>query len=128
MAYLHCHSCDWSQDDYWDFRLTRKYGYLNIKWLGIGWGYNPISCFLSELFGKHGYLRPRRIKFDSYAAKEYGWKRSNPHSWFLLMYEFKRMLRKFKDMRWKTHEAFRKDSDADKAKCPHCGAVNFDVD
>jgi len=42
MSFLHCHSCDWGQDDFWDFSF-KKYSY------------NPIKSFF-------GYSLPRWIK------------------------------------------------------------------
>lgn len=123
MAFLHCHSCDWSQDDYWDFSIRRGYGHFTV--FGFGWQYNPISCFLSYVFGRQGYWWPRRIDFDDNIAKECGWKRRDPHSWFLIVREFKRMIRKFKNQRWWTHEQFLADVDA---VCPNCGKSNFDED
>lgn len=123
MAFLHCHSCDWEQDDYWSFHFSRRSCYIKI--LGIGWDYNPVSCFLSHILGRNGYWWPRRIKFDVSTAKEHGWRREDPHSWFLAWHEFKRMIRKFRSMRWWTHEAFERDTGA---VCPSCGARNFDVD
>jgi hypothetical protein len=125
MAFLHCHSCDWSQDDFWDFRIRRGRGYFSIKWLGLGWEYNPVSVFLSYVFGRKGYWWPRRIDFDDNCKRENGWKRRDPHSWYLIGQEFKSMRRKFKNMRWRTMEEFNKDKHA---VCPNCGKQNFDVD
>lgn len=119
MAYLHCHKCGWSQDDFWDF----SFGKHRYFW---HWGYNPISLFLLCVFGKKGYLKPRRIKFDSYVAKEYGWKRIDPHTWYLVWYELCRTIKKFKRQKWWTNRAFRKDKNA---ICPKCKSdEGFDID
>lgn len=63
MSYLHCHSCNWGQDDFWSFKWG-KYGYWKLPVIKLGWAYNPVSCFLSHVFTKRGYWRPRRIKHD----------------------------------------------------------------
>jgi len=127
MAFLHCHSCHWSQDDFWNFRIGRN-GYWKIPFIKLYWKYNPISCFLMYVFKKNGYWFPKRIKFDEYVIKERSWKRKDPHSWFLILYEFKRMIRKFKRQKWWIYKNWKKDYDAGKAKCPNCGKINFDID
>jgi len=128
MAYLHCHSCNWSQDDFWDWNvcINRSGFYTLIAWpVRIGWGYNPISVFLSYVFVRKGYWWPRRIEHDKDVARELGWKRSDPHSWWLIGWEFKRMLRKFKEQTWLTWEAFKATKEP---RCPKCGQDNFNVD
>lgn len=99
MAYLHCHHCHWSQDDFWDFS-----------------------------FGRYGY--PRRIEHDKCCIQDYGWKRFDPHSWWLIWYQFKRILRKFKNQKWWTEKSFRRDHRVLKlAYCPNCGSkTDFDID
>jgi|GEM_PF-2423237 len=116
MAYLHCHSCNWSQDDFWDFSFykTKK---------GIRWSYNPFSVFIDYI---ERNIKPRRIKFQDSVKEDYGWKRTDPHSWFLIYYEFKRMIRKFKHQKWWTYEDWKKDKAT--AVCPNCGDRNFDID
>ena len=128
MAFLHCHNCDWSQDDFWDFSFGR-YGYWRIPFTKISWSYNPISCFMSHVFDKKGYWFPRRIQYDRYCIEDLGWKRADPHSWWLIWYQFKRMLRKFKRQKWRTEKAFRRDRILKLAYCPSCGSRDhFDID
>jgi len=69
MAYIHCHSCDWSQDDFWDFKI-HKYGWYDGYNLfkKYGWGYNPIKMLIDD-FKHWGF--PRWISFDSEGAKKY---------------------------------------------------------
>lgn len=81
-------------------------------------GYNLISVFL-EYVGM--YWKPRTIKFDKYAAKEMGFKSRKVHSWHLLWYEFKRMVKKFWTQNWWTYKSY-KESDK---KCPKCNGVTF---
>ncbi len=111
MAYIHCHNCNWSQDDFWDFSFG-KYGYTKI--FGIGWGYNPISYFI-HYFKEH--IKPRVIKFDNSFAKEQGWKTNCLHSWFLIRWEFKRMIKSFKKQYWWTYSSYKKSKIKN---CPDC--------
>lgn len=128
MAYLYCHSCHWSQDDFWDFRVrVGGYSYFYfIKWpVRVGWGYNPFSAFLSEVFGWHGYWRPRRVDYDDYCAKDNGWGRRDPHSWWLIGRSFRCMIRNLKSQRWRTYDEFKRDPDK---RCPRCGSDDLDID
>lgn len=120
---VHCHSCGWSQDDFWNFRWGR-YGYWH------GWGYNPISVFLSHLTGRNGLWRFRRCHFDSYVAKDYGWKRSDPHNWYLIWWQFKRLVGSFRRQAWWSEKAW---IQATKKQgrwpdCPKCGQHALDID
>lgn len=129
MAYVHCHSCHWSQDDFWDFKLKigRYGGYFDfIRWpIRVGWGYNPFSVFFSYVFGRRGYWWPRRIDHDDFCAKDNGWGRRDPHSWWLIGWAFRRMLRTLKNQRWRTFEDLKKDKDQ---RCPECGSDDLDID
>jgi hypothetical protein len=117
MAYVHCHTCDWSQDDFWDFRF-----YLRHKGYWWRWGYNPISCFLGYC---REYWRPKRTEFDVGCMRENGWARIDPHNWYLLWRCFKSMLRKFRYQTWWTASSWERET---RQKCPNCGALNLDVD
>ncbi len=129
MAYLHCHTknCDWSQDDFWSFKIG-KYGYWKFPFSKFGIAYNPISVFLSYVCTKKGYWKPRRIVHDSSWAKEAGWSRKDPHSWWLAWQSFKDIFRRFKGQKWWTYESWKSDYDKGIAVCPNCGQKNFDID
>lgn len=128
MAFLHCHKCPWSQDDFWSFKIGKS-GYHRLWPTKFYMAYNPISVFLAHTFGKHGYWRPRRVHFDKYVAIENKWKRSDPHSWWLILREFKRMISKFKNQKWWTERAFQRDRRLKIAACPNCGSKeDFDID
>lgn len=124
MAFVHCTRCNWEQDDFWNFKIQFGCGYF--KFFNIGWGYNPISLFFSHVFGQtfpkyfsQGYLIPRRIKFDKVWVMGNGWGRNDPHSWFLIWFEFKKMIKKLKKMHWWTENSFRNSKNK---SCPKCGA------
>jgi hypothetical protein len=76
-------------------------------------------------------LKPRRIKHDKSVIEDYGWKRSDPHSWWLIWFEFKRMIRKFFHQKYWTYESWkrvvRKNGDV-WPTCPECGRKELDID
>ena len=116
MAFVHCHGCDWSQDDFWDFSFS-KYAY----WLK--WNYNPISVFMSYVFTRRGYWKPRRIRHDKWCAEENGWRRRDPHSWRLTWFQFKRIFRKVFYQKWWTESGWRlaiKKNGGNWPLCPSC--------
>lgn len=115
MAYVHCHNCDWSQDDFWSFK-----------------GYNPIRFFWKNvLWGRSGYWKPRRIEYDSSVIKEYGWKRTDPHSWWLLARAIRRIFKDFLHQKWWTYASWKKTVEKNGNKwpvCPKCGKPELDID
>ena len=117
MAYLHCHSCDWSQDDFWEWKWSLKF------WKSRPFGYNPLSVLFDDI---RYYIKPRHIEFDRCCAEEMGFKSSRIFSWVFLLYEIKRGIRRFRHMRWWTYRAWMKECDV--AVCPCCGAKDFDID
>ena len=118
MAYLHCHSCDWSQDDFWD-----KY-------------YNPLTKIRNDI---KWTIKPRVLGFDRYMVVEmkqycytpiFSWTNKKGFtcvfSWNWLIVELERDIRSFRHMEWCTSERWNKVKD--KAVCPKCGDRNFDID
>lgn len=130
MAYLHCHTkdCGWSQDDFWEYDWSWKAWkkFLTFKWSSRPFRYNPLSILLEDIAE---YIKPRRIKMDSYWARENGLKSSEVHSWWFLRNAFKRYKRVKKNMLYKTYEEF-KEAHYEKgiAVCPKCGKINWDID
>jgi hypothetical protein len=110
------------------FKISKGGGYYKFPFIGIGMAYNPLSYFLSVVFSKKGYWKPRRITFDHYAAIDYKWKRDDPHSWWLIWWDFKNMVQSFLKQKWWTYENWKRDCDKDIAVCPKCGLKNFDID
>lgn len=75
MSYVHCHACNWQQDDFWTrpwLRLSRR----PRLWLG----YNPLGILFSRNWGgltlanlRHAW-RMLRMKYRTRtAAKKAGW-------------------------------------------------------
>jgi len=99
VAYLHCHSCNWSQDDFYSEE-----------------GYNPasyLSQFTAELLGDG---------LDKVVETDTG-----PITWReVLARDYERFAQKIRTMEWFTYEQWEKDKDT--AVCPGCGDRNFDID
>ena len=123
MAYLHCHTkgCNWSQDDFWDWKWVGILGFW--RWRHRPFGYNPFSMILEDVAE---YWRPRFIEFDLYAMKEMGFNMKRIHSWRMLAYQVRKHFRRFFTTKWKTWEGWKKVRDT--AVCPKCGQRNFDID
>ncbi len=101
MAYLHCHSCDWSQDDFWSeggwtplhediiawYRKLLFQGTMNVDRPG-----GCVDVDTRELVAS--YLETKAIGI--------------------------------RNMVWKTEEDWKVARDT--AVCPNCGAQDFDID
>ena len=108
MAYLHSHSCDWSQDDFWNWHWTWK------VWKFRAFGYNPISLIIYDDI--LWYLKPRYIKIE----------KNRMHSWRLMAGLIFQHAKRFFTMKWWTYESWKQVKDT--AVCPGCGQRNFDID
>ena len=117
MAYLHCHTCNWSQDDFWEWEWTWR------VWKFRPFGYNPISLFVDNI---HAYGVPRYIEFDISFAREHGLESPYIHSWRVLWWELKKSIRSVRDMKWWTWKSWRRHAEG--AVCPQCKERNFDID
>ncbi len=120
MAYLHCHSCHWSQDDFWEWRI--KWAKL-LNWKYRPFGYNPLSLVLEDIAS---YYKPRYIDFEQWFADENGFKSRNIFSWHIMLWSIKNHIKRLFTQTWWTYKSWRKDKD--KAVCPNCGEVDFDID
>lgn len=123
MAYLHCHSCDWSQDDFWDWEWSGLKRFW--KWRSRPFGYNPFSLMLEDIAE---YWKPRIMIFDRCFAQELGFKSCRIFSWRFMIWQLRLHFERIFTQKWWTHKSFRKDYDAGKAVCPGCGKVDFDID
>lgn len=117
MAYLHCHSCDWEQDDFWSWEWTWKF------WKFRAFGYNPISLMIEDVAEN---IKPRYIEFDRCFAIELGSKSNRIFSWRVMVWGLKRHVWRLFNQKWWTWESWQKDRD--KAVCPKCGKRDFDID
>jgi len=114
MAYLHCHSCEWSQDDFWTKR------------------YNPLSLLIED-FGRL-VRKPYFFEMDSWALNEVSRSckipifmyRGKIHSWNWFFVEASLIMRAAKNMTWYTEKQWERCRET--AVCPNCGNQNFDID
>lgn len=106
MAYVHCHSCDWAQDDFWTKR------------------YNPVSWFFRETL--RSYWKPRYIEYDKWFVEELGFEGNHLHSWYMIWRDIKRFPRRLLNQHWWTNDSWNKDPD--KWVCPECGKKDLDID
>lgn len=97
MSFVHCHTCEWEQDDFWS------------------WHYNPVRCFLRDV----AWLwRPRWIKMESGARDS-----EVVFTWRYLFRKAVLRLRTIWRMRWWTFQSWKRDRERGGGKCPSCNAV-----
>ena len=128
MAYLHCHNCGWSQDDFWTYNFTKKTfkELLLFKWKHRPLGYNPESILLEDI---SEYIKPRYIKMDSSWARENGYKTNKIHSWSFILRVLKRYRQVKKNMFFKTYKEFKDAKRHKNVCCPECGSYkDWDID
>lgn len=110
MAYLHCHKCHWSQDDFYDN------------------SYNPAKYLLDwneSLFGD------RKDKLDEIFTNDTEFVRENGliTTREVIAQEYEKFAKRIREMKWVSYEDFRKDQAAGIAVCPKCGSKDdFDID
>lgn len=101
MAFVHCHSCSWQQDDFW----SRSY--------------NPIRWLVKNILMDWSLYRPHVIKGD----KPF-WPR---HSWYYILWEIWRHIRpsRYWNQKWWTYGAWKRAVKRNGGKwpsCPKCGS------
>lgn len=118
MSYLHCHSCDWSQDDFYSKT------------------YNPITKIIDSI---KEYIRPRIIEWDSgFIRNDFPKLVKYTHvpviiinnkcfSWNWMLLDIVRDFKSMFKQKWWTYKSFKKAYDKG-AVCPKCGKRNFDID
>jgi len=110
MAYLHCHKCNWSQDDFYHT------------------GYNPAKYLMDwneSLFGDNHHKLDEPFTDDSQFISEYG----NITLREVLALEYEKFANRIRKMKWVTDADFKADFAAGIAKCPKCGSMeDFDID
>lgn len=108
MAYLHCHSCAFSQDDFW-------YD-----------GYNPITCFQDDLETLMEGDLDEIVKMDSGWLKENGYPPYGVSKRELVLFHLRQIESRIKGMVYRTMEELQA-KNPDRI-CPECGAVDLDID
>jgi len=145
MSYLHCHSCGWEQDDFWD--LFVYYKWRKKWWKRLCFGYNPIR---NVWYSVKWLWKPRWISLDEWIINDIQkytnrkakirilnrslahnnriieYKEHQVFSWSWLIIEIVKEWKKFRNQRWWTWKSWQKAKDT--AVCPKCGSRNFDID
>lgn len=104
MAYVHCHSCDWEQDDFYSV-----YGYNPARYL-LDWMKDLCSDKIDEQFtddpgfiAENGPITTREV----------------------IAREFEKFGDRIRQMKWITEEQWKKDENK---VCPGCGSAHLDID
>ena len=105
MSFLHCHSCNWEQDDFYSID-----------------GYNPASYLKSWMKDLCGDNIDEQFSNDSNFLKENG----SISRREVIAREFEKFAGRIREMQWVTWEQWQKDRET--AVCPVCGERNFDID
>ncbi len=109
MAYLHCHDCDWGQDDFWE----------------VG-GYNPVRWLLNV---EADLLKDKmRFDFESIDISPEGHDDEGP--WVsgkaYVAWELRRHARNIEKMAVRTTDEWKQVKNT--FRCPGCGSQNLDID
>ena len=107
MAYLHCHSCDWQQDDFYSPE-----------------GYNPARYLLSwndVLCGDKRSRLNEQFSDDAEFVRENGPITTRE----VVAREYEKFARRIRSMKWVTYEDFKADPNK---VCPECGSDDLDID
>jgi len=113
MAYLHCHDCDWSQDDFWS-----EDGWSPEVSMKNDWEYTfRDKIYMDENFFEEAGLQDKMHKDD-----EGCWISGQD----LLAFELRRCARKVEEMAVRTYEEWKKVRST--FVCPECGSKNWDID
>jgi len=121
MAYLHCHSCDWSQDDFW----CRSYNPITKFWSDIKWLIRPQLMDLDEGI-VNDLTKYTHVPIFRFRARRRRIIDVKIHTWNWLLLEFVKEIRITLAQRWWTTEAWNRSKKT--ARCPGCGDRNFDID
>lgn len=110
MAYLHCHNCDWSQDDFYDD------------------GYNPAKYLMSWntfIFGEKRNRLDEQFTSDPWFIKENG----DITTREVIAREYESFAKRIRTMKWISYDDYKNDVELGIAECPKCGSKNhFDID
>ena len=106
--YLHCHSCDWSQDDFYS-----EDGYNPARYLA---SWNDCLC------GDEADKIDKQFSDDSEFLHNNGAISTRE----VIAREYERFAKRIREMKFFTYEQWI--AEKDEAVCPKCGAQDFDID
>lgn len=107
MAYLHCHNCYWSQDDFW----SEKYN--PITFLEENYKDDLLNKDLDEIITIEKTTNRDFVYFQKITRREFIAQMLEEHA---------NIIRK---MKYKTNNDFKQDKNP---TCPGCGKNKFDID
>ena len=106
--YLHCHSCGWSQDDFYS-----EDGYNPARYLA---SWNDCLC------GDEADKIDKQFSDDSEFLHNNGPISTRE----VIAREYERFAKRIREMKFVTYEQWI--AEKDEAVCPKCGAQDFDID
>ena len=124
MAFLHCHSCDWGQDDFWD----KSYNPITKMWTDIKWLWKP-RWFQMDDHCVDDLSRYTGVKVFRKHSCPHG--QLKVHSWNWLLLEMFKELKVCRRMKWWTWKGWKKEWEKRTPYwpvCPECGNQDFDID
>ena len=107
MSYLHCHECDWEQDDFYDENGYNPAGYLK--------SWNNFLC------GKDSDRIDDQFSTDSEFVRENGPITTRE----VIAREYEKFAKRIRNMKWITWEQWQSEPNN---VCPGCGLRNLDID
>jgi hypothetical protein len=120
MAYLHCHNCGWSQDDFW----YKGYNPITKIWRNIKWLWKPTKIGFDKWFLKHSDGKKHNYIIPLWTREGKDW--TYVFSWNWLLLELEKEIKCILNQRYWTYKAFLRKKDA--AMCPKCKSDNLDID
>lgn len=112
MAYLHCHSCSWAQDDFY----TKRYNPITKIRDSIKWLWKP------RIIGFDGWVIQDIAKYTHVPVVH---KNNRVFTWNWLIVEIAKELKLVFRQRWWTWRSFEKEPNK---VCPSCGSGKLDID
>ncbi len=107
MAYLHCHNCDFNQDDYWSED-----------------GWNPVKSFENDKDTLLNEDLDETVRMDSNWLREHG--RESVTRRDLVVLHLRQIIARVEGMVYRTHDELRERNPD--MRCPRCGERELDVD
>ncbi len=126
MAYVHCHSCPWSQDDFWNKHYNPFRFFFKVD--------VPLYIYPKYIVGDPEFVKPTAFTQFFRLTRATGYmrrRRFEVFSWFALVRQFLGWLARMYDQVWWTDESWEKVIAKNGGKwppCPKCGAHDLDID
>ena len=119
MAFLHCHNCDWSQDDFWYRTKEGKVSYMSLQ-------IDRIQEFVDQLEVAMDDPNKRMVTgYDQQFFEDYFGTKKEVDVRQFVAYFLERIAKSIRNMYWMTEQDYFNDSDK---RCPKCGSSDLDID